>query len=395
MRVTPRSDERGAVAVMIAILSLVLIICIAFAVDLGYAWQVRRSMVKATDAAALAAAHEARDWARASTANTLTAGDCGTVPAVNSAASGALTANRSDAAMDFCSLGDSSGPENGVVTVRGSTDAQLSFSGVIGRNSLGVHSSTSVAWRQPKVLPIAICADAVGNNDLAKWVEDPSSPTGDVDLRVSASANSRLCSSGGSGYWGALDLGKSVSSYTAFGECRNDLDFETTWLNLFNGRYGTVAPQVGNYYCATVGTPASFDRTHAVDRALCNLAKGTDVVVPIITEPPNSDNGGGSGKNWIAKIGGYAVATFDGYSGILNKTDLCAQYVAAGPRPRHRHRVRRHFALARSVVRRNAVIVTKANVSALTPASSTIASATASGASRGRKCPATGTTRRT
>lgn len=370
--------ERGAVAVMIAIMSLVLIVCIAFSVDLGYAWQVRRSMVKATDAAALAAAHEARDRARSGTQ--LAPGDCSLAPPVASAASDTLAANRSDAALDFCAIGTASGSEKGVVTVRGSTDAALSFSGVIGKNSIGVHSSTSVAWRQPKILPLAICADAVGNNDLAKWVEDPSSPTGDKELRASASANSRMCSSGGSGYWGALDLGKNVSGYNAFAECRNAYDFEATWLNLFNGTIGSAAPQIGQYFCGSVGTPSSFDYTRQVDTALCNLAKGTDVVVPIITEPPNSSNGGGSGKDWIARIGGYAVARFDGYSGIINKQNLCAPLVAVGPLGRHgrvhgRHRARRpRIELVRAAVRKGSIIPTKANVSSISPTSATVAS---------------------
>src|SRR5215470_4428403 len=52
------AQERGAVAVMVAILSTVLFGFAAFAIDLGNSWQTRRHLITASDAGALAAAKD-------------------------------------------------------------------------------------------------------------------------------------------------------------------------------------------------------------------------------------------------------------------------------------------------------------------------------------------------
>ncbi|MFM7270750.1 MAG: pilus assembly protein TadG-related protein [Actinomycetes bacterium] len=374
---TERASERGAVAVMVALLALLLVICIAFAVDLGYAWQVRRSMVKATDAAALSAAREARDWA-ALPGNSLNAGDCAVSTSdVTTAADSALTANRSDAAMTFCAIGQDPTRKTGVVTVGGSTEAQTSFAGVIGWNEIPVRSSTSVLWKQPRILPIAVCADAVGNNDLARWIADPTSPLV-KEMKVSSSANSRLCSSGGSGYWGAMDLGRNVDGPTSFSQCRDTAAAESTWKALFGGQTISPSPRVGEYYCASVGIPDGF--TTEVDRLICSLEPDEDLALPIIAERPNFTNRGNLGKTWVARVGGYVTARFKGYEGVQDRQDLCASATgrAAGRtgerRVRsHRSRIRR-FELARAVQRRAVAIPGKANVSNLTPTSATVVS---------------------
>lgn len=377
MRVTERASERGAVAVMVALLALLLVICIAFAVDLGYAWQVRRSMVKATDAAALSAAREARDWA-ALPGNSLNAGDCAVSTSdVTTAADSALTANRSDAAMTFCEIGQDPTRKTGVVTVGGSTEAQTSFAGVIGWNEIPVRSSTSVLWKQPRILPIAVCADAVGNNDLARWIADPTSPLV-KEMKVSSSANSRLCSSGGSGYWGAMDLGRSVDGPSSFSQCRDTAAAESTWKALFGGQTISPSPRVGEYYCASVGIPDGF--TAEVDRLICSLEVDEDLALPIIAERPNFTNRGNLGKTWIAQVGGYVTARFKGYEGIQDRQDLCASATARAAGRTGERRVRNHhprirrFELARAVHRRAVAIPGKANVSNLTPTSATVAS---------------------
>ena len=56
IQLTPRSDDRGAIAVIVALLALVIIGLAAFAVDFGNAYAVKRKLSVAADAAAVAAA---------------------------------------------------------------------------------------------------------------------------------------------------------------------------------------------------------------------------------------------------------------------------------------------------------------------------------------------------
>ena len=132
MRVNVR-QERGAVAVIVAILLIVLFGFAAFALDTGNAWQSRRHLVTATDAAALAAA---RDFALG------TNGCAGTDDAM-------VTANFAGSTVDSCSASTASGP--GYVTVRAGHDVEWNFARIFGLNNTTIHSSTALgtplSWR--------------------------------------------------------------------------------------------------------------------------------------------------------------------------------------------------------------------------------------------------------
>ncbi|MFM7059715.1 MAG: pilus assembly protein TadG-related protein [Actinomycetes bacterium] len=351
--------QRGAVAVLVALLSVVLMSLVAFAIDLGYAWQTQRSMVKATDAAALAAARTAREAALANGGG-LSSGVCPT--AVASTANQYLDANRSGASMTpdgFCILAgtpDSAGVRQpitgsrGLVTVRGTTTANFSFARIFGLDSARVHSSSTVQWGTAPLLPFIAC-DVRGNNGVAGWIDSPTSPTQFSQL-WSGSESSTLCSAdgagnSGSGEYGMVDFNSQPRDEKDFNTCKAsqtnaDIDYQTTtlpgdlvgWIN--DGYTGAVAN--GQYFCGRVGQTYGA----SVDQALCS-ARGKQVAV-LVVDGVNFDrkeynNGNGTeaaAKQWVMRVKGVALVTVDDYTDLL-RTDRCGElgYAAGphGPRP--------------------------------------------------------------
>ena len=159
-----RDEEGGAVAVMVAIIASLLIVCLAFAIDMGYAWQVKRAMVKSTDAAALAAAQAATGIE-----NLSVRGPCPT--SVDTQAVTFLNANTTGASLEFCRMtGTKTGASNasqssGIVTVRAMQTANFSFSRLFGLNSTDIYSSTSARWNNAPLLPFVACA----NRGTPRW----------------------------------------------------------------------------------------------------------------------------------------------------------------------------------------------------------------------------------
>src|SRR5215207_6736557 len=105
-------------------MSIVLFGAAAYAIDAGNLWQTRRSMVTASDAAALAAAGE------------YAVGENGCANA-----SEWLTTNRADATLDSCTTEANTG--GGHVTVSGHTTVPFSFAGIFGLTDKDVTSATS------------------------------------------------------------------------------------------------------------------------------------------------------------------------------------------------------------------------------------------------------------
>ena len=130
MRVTRRKDERGAVAVIAAILALLLFAFSAYALDSGNLWQTRRNMVTASDAAALGAAEHYA---------------LGTDGCAASVASSLLTANRSDAQLDDCEPSGTS-TVHGYVSVKGHANVSFTFAGMFGLSNKDVSSTTTAEW---------------------------------------------------------------------------------------------------------------------------------------------------------------------------------------------------------------------------------------------------------
>jgi Flp pilus assembly protein TadG len=125
---TRLSGERGAVAMIVALLLIPLLGFAAIAVDVGALYAERARLQTAADAAALAVA---RDCAL---------GTCGDMQAT---ATQLVTANVGDAAAAPPALA------NNTVTVTGNNPVQHWFAPVIGHDSSQVSATATVAWGAP------------------------------------------------------------------------------------------------------------------------------------------------------------------------------------------------------------------------------------------------------
>lgn len=211
-------DDRGAVAVIVAVVAIVLFAAAAYAIDAGNLWQSRRNMVTATDASALAAAQKYATGA-------------------DGCASAAtfLTQNRSDATLDSCAPGGTQS-KGGYVTVAGHVNVPLSFAGIFGMTNHDVKSSTTARWGVPtgaaNLRPIALCINAT--QQLEQWLNLPYGPTGPTTTPIKITlSNSQpdpcLDGSGkAAGNWGL-----------AFGSDNNSSSDTQSWL--LNGYPSTVS----------------------------------------------------------------------------------------------------------------------------------------------------------
>lgn len=138
-----RQTERGAIAVVVALLMVPLIGFAALAIDVASMWSQQQRLQVAADASALAIA---QDCARH---------NCGT-PAMT--ASSLTTANFGPGASASI-LTPSLAPSTGQVTVRASTVARHLFAPVLGINSTTVGAQSTASWGYPSggvsMLPIA------------------------------------------------------------------------------------------------------------------------------------------------------------------------------------------------------------------------------------------------
>ena len=141
-------NERGAVAVIVAILIVPLLVCTALVVDMGSAYARNREAQNAADAAALAVAQ-----------------DC----------AGGACGNYSSTATTFATANVPSGPvstaasvntSTGKVTVNTTSTVPFSFGPVVGIDSTDVHATATATWGSPSagtaLLPLAFswCAFA-------------------------------------------------------------------------------------------------------------------------------------------------------------------------------------------------------------------------------------------
>lgn len=175
MRVAPpshrRDDERGAVALIVAISSVMLFGFAAYAIDAGSLWQTRRNMITATDAGALASASD------------YSVGDNG-CPDV---AKDYVSRNRPDAEFGsgFCTV-VGAGTDFGYTTVRAFTNVDFTFAGIFGLTDKDVYSTTTAEWGVPLgasgLRPLGLCIDA--NSELKSWLNLPDGPTGEFEPTI-------------------------------------------------------------------------------------------------------------------------------------------------------------------------------------------------------------------
>lgn len=260
------TDERGAVAVILVVMIVVLLGSAALALDLGQHWAARRHIVTATDASALAAAREFAFGGDGCT----------------SVAAGYVVANYAGADLDSCA---SAGTEfDGTVTVAASNTLDLLFAPVLGFESDSVDSSTTARYGAPSgvrgLRPFGLCLDAAV---FDAWT-DRTSGFGPIRITYGKSHPSD-CGSRTPGNWGILDFdGGSVSNADT-----------ADWV--LNGYPGTVsAPSwIG-------GSPGAFSNSLPLGSIL-----GDTFPLPLF------DDTGGSGANAQFHVVGFVNVTLHGF----------------------------------------------------------------------------------
>ena len=190
MRVT--RDERGAIAILVAICAVVIFGFAAFAIDSGHLWQARRGLVTAADGAALASA---KDYALGKPGCSTTAGSF-------------VAANNSLASVSSCEpiVGTSAGH----VTVAAERSVDFSFAGIFGATSKQIHAITTAEWGLPtgaaNLRPFGLCLTA--NPQMAQWLNLPSGPTGDSSqIHITyGKSQPNSCGDKVPGNWGVMDF---------------------------------------------------------------------------------------------------------------------------------------------------------------------------------------------
>ncbi len=188
MRVTDGlREERGAVAVMVALSLVVLLGMLALVMDLGRAIGVRREMVNAADAAALAAA-QACAMGEGSALATSAAND--------TAALNVPTATLVSIAIDPACDGAATeaGPKTVTVTYR--QDVDYFVAPILGFDGGTVTTQATAIWSVPGIVPITVNAVPLANCPEPVGNEEPATCT--VDYPKDELENPR---------WGILDLG--------------------------------------------------------------------------------------------------------------------------------------------------------------------------------------------
>jgi len=282
-------DERGAVAVMVAIMLVLLMSMAAFSLDSGNGWRARRELITATDAAALAAAET-----YAQNGN-----GCAGVPSTF------VSANLSAASVTGCSFSNL-GSGAGAVTVQAKTPLHYTFAGIIGVDDRDVHSSTTAAHGQPLgvtgLRPLGLCNASAG---YTQWLASGMTTPFTVTITYGKSAPSD-CGANVPGNWGVQDFDGGANS-------NNDTK---DWIQ--NGYPGTVtAPGV------IPGDTGAF--SNSLSSSLDTLVStGTVFQLPVF------DSATGNGSNARFHIIGFVSVVLLDYkaTGSDNNRFLKLQFVS-------------------------------------------------------------------
>ena len=257
MRWSRRGDERGAVAVMIAIVLVLLMSMAAFALDTGNGWQTRRGLITATDAAALAAAETYAE----------NGNGCSGVPSTF------VALNAADASVTACTFRDL-GTGAGAVTVGAETPVHFTFAGIMGFDDRVVHSTTTAAYGQPLGIkglrPFGLCNMSTGYQDWLTWRanDNPNPFTVTINYGKNAPGD---CGANVPGNWGVLDFNGGANS-------NNDTK---DWVE--NGYPETVtAPS------PIPGDPGAF--SNSLSSALDTLVDGDAFSLPVFKSASGNGN---------------------------------------------------------------------------------------------------------
>ncbi len=189
MRVT--RDERGAVAVVVAICGIMIFGFAAYAIDSGRLWSDRRHLITAADASALGSAN---DYA-------IGGSGCQT------AAGSLVAANHSGATVTSC-LPVVQGT-SGHVTVAARSRVDFTFARIFGSTTKAINASTTAEWGIPtganNLRPLGLCHTA--NAQLLSWLNYPAGPTGNSGvIRITYGKAQPLSCGTVPGNWGIQDF---------------------------------------------------------------------------------------------------------------------------------------------------------------------------------------------
>ncbi len=274
---TPFSSERGAAAAVVVLFLSAALGLAALVVDIGNAWQERRQVITATDAAALAAVQD------------YVVGD----PGCALSAESSVTANNAAATMTSCVHTPPSGGNPGRVTVEAEVDVQFFFAPILGIADKTVASSTTANYDLASTVdgglrPFGLCDDYL--SELSPAMTSGNGQT--YRIYYGRTAQVTNCNSGDpiSGNWGVLDFDGGSNS-------QNDIK---DWT--MDGYDGSVS--IGEWI---EGTPGSF--SNSLSTELDHLINNVDH----FTLPIFSDYNDLNGANAEFLIADFAVVKLHGY----------------------------------------------------------------------------------
>ena len=185
-------DDRGVVAVIVALCAVMLFSFAAYAIDTGHVWSERRHLITAADASALASAKD----------SAIGRAGC------NTAAASFVAANHSGATLTSC-LPVINSSRSGHVTVRAAATVEFAFARIFGVNNKNIRAITTAEWGIPtgarNLRPFGLCVDA--NAAFKSWLNYPSGPAGDSGtIRITYGKAQPLACGTVPGNWGIQDF---------------------------------------------------------------------------------------------------------------------------------------------------------------------------------------------
>jgi Flp pilus assembly protein TadG len=227
-----RRGERGVVAILVALLSVVLLVMMAFTADLGMAYAQRQALGAGADSAALAIVHS--EYVKQLKNPTRT---CSSTAAVDGAAARSialaqinanapfgkpLTASQIQVSLSCVGAGALS------ASVRVSKTVPTTFGQVAGSSGIGINRSSvanlAVVNRVTGVEPIGVCryqAQAIIDDAAADLSANKPYRSELMSLSKVWTGNRTCDGSGGAGNWGWLDLGQG-NAESALGQAIQD-----------------------------------------------------------------------------------------------------------------------------------------------------------------------------
>ena len=266
-------DERGAIAVVIAICSIVMFGMAAFVLDTGNLWTSRRHLITATDSAALGAAE---DYAVGK------AGCASTAPSL-------LTTNYAGTALTSC-VYTAAGSGAGYVTVTGGHSVNFSFAQIFGLSSSTVHSTTAAAFGLPTGLtglrPLGLCNASAG---FRNWLNSGMSTPFTQKIFITKDSPND-CGANAPGNWGQLQLDPNCPG----NNCEKD-----QWANGYQG--------IVNSDTLIGAKPGAFSNSISSDLSALE-ASGQPFQLPVY------DAASGNGRNAEFHIIGFVTLVLINHS---------------------------------------------------------------------------------